>query len=142
MKYTMEEWRQQREKFREMTCDGNAIDEMMEPYTKKLWDGIEVGDGVTVNYYTDRNAYTVIRRTAKTLTLRRCKVKRAESFKPNWVPGGFSAICLNNEEQEWEYEEDENGSVMTVYWSEKKNRFCKGSLTCSPGRHECYDYNF
>lgn len=143
MKYTLEDWNRQRDQFMEITCNGDVLDELMRPYTKMLWDGIEVGDGVTVNYYTDRKAYTVIKRTKKTLTIRRCKVKRAEGFKPDWVLGGFSAICLNNEDQEWVYEEDENGRIMVAHWSEKWCRFMADhTLTCSPGRHEFYDYNF
>jgi hypothetical protein len=142
MKYTMEEWRQQREKFREMTCDGNAIDDMMRPYTKKLWEGIEVGDGVTVNYWTDRHAYTVIKRTTKTLTLRRCKATISPSWKPEFYPGGFAGHTANNADQTYTYEEDENGSIVVVHWSEKKCGFFSGSLSCSPGRREFYDFNF
>ena len=39
----------------------------MKKENTKKWEDINVGDGVTVTYWTDANAYTVIKRTAKTL---------------------------------------------------------------------------
>lgn len=143
MKYTLADWEKQYEEFRKETIVLNDIDEMMRPYTKKLWESVSIGDGVTVCLYTDREAYTVVNRTARQLILRRCKVKRAESFKPEWIPGGFGAICTNNHDQEWEYEEDENGSIVRARWSEKKCGFyVQGCMRCSIGRHEFYDYNW
>ena len=54
---------------------------------------IRVGDGVTLNLYSDSQAHTVIARTGRTLTIQRDKAIRDPNFKPEWVPGGFSAIC-------------------------------------------------
>lgn len=106
-------------------------------------DAAEVGDGATVHYYSDSDAYTIIKRTAKTLTLRRCKAMLKPEFKPKWIPGGFVGHCTNQNEQEYDYEEDENGRTVKAYWSETKQGFyVEGCLYVTPGRREYYDYNF
>ena len=106
---------------------------------------IRVGDGVTLNLYSDSQAHTVIARTGRTLTIQRDKAIRDPNFKPEWVPGGFSAICTNSAEQEWTYERDPEGSITRCHWSEKYGVWqagSDGSMTVSRGRHEHYDYNF
>ena len=112
---------------------------------KELNREIEVGDGVTMYLYSDRKAYTVIAKTAKTITIQRDKAIRNPNFKPEWVPGGFSAICANCEDQEWTYERDPNGEIVRCHWSEKYGRYqtgSDGSIAIGRGRHEYYDYNF
>ena len=102
---------------------------------------IKVGDGVTVCYWTDRQAYTVIKRTAKTLTLQRDKCTR--DFEPEWIVGGFAAHCTNNNDQKWKYETDPNGSICKAYWKPSRGKFyVDGTLGVIKGRHEFYDYNF
>lgn len=106
---------------------------------------IEVGDGVTYHLWSDSYACTVIARTKKTLTIQRDKATLDPNFKPEWIPGGFSAICTNCEDQSWTYERDPNGTVYVCHWSEKKGRYQSGedgSIRISRGRHEYYDYNF
>lgn len=106
---------------------------------------IEVGDGVTMYLYSDRRAYTVIAKTAKTITIQRDKAIRDPNFKPEWVPGGFSAICTNCEDQKWTYECDPDGEIVRCRWSEKNGRYqtgSDGSIAIGCGRHEYYDYNF
>ena len=106
-------------------------------------DDLKVGDGVTVKLWTDCHAYTVIARTAKTLTLQRDKVTRDPNWKPEWAIGGFSAVCLNNESQSWLYEPDPNGEIVKAYWHERmKSFYVDKSLRVSKGRFEFYDYNF
>lgn len=114
-------------------------------YYKELNREIEVGDGVTMYLYSDRKAYTVIAKTAKTITIQRDKAIRDPSFKPEWVPGGFSAICTNCGDQAWTYERDPSGEVVRCRWSEKYGRYqtgSDGSIAIGRGRHEYYDYNF
>lgn len=85
------------------------------------------------------------RLTDKTLTIQRDKAIRDPSFKPQWVPGGFSAICTNSEEQSWTYERDPAGEIIRCRWSEKNGCWqsgSDGSIRISRGRHEHYDYNF
>lgn len=106
---------------------------------------IEVGDGVTYRLYSDSYACTVIKRTAKTLTIQRDKATLDPGFKPEFILGGFSAHCTNSEEQSYTYERNPNGEVFVCHWSEKKGRFqCgeDGSVRITRGRHEYYDYNY
>lgn len=100
---------------------------------------IKVGDGVTLMMWSDAHAYTVIGRTAKTLKIQRDKA----TLKPDFKPEFDAFYCTNNKAQEYDYERDEEGAVVTVRWSEKKQGFydiCGSRIT--DGRHEFYDYNF
>lgn len=104
---------------------------------------IQVGDGVTVNLWSDRYAATVIKVTKSSVTVRRDKAILNPDFKPEWIPGGFAAHCTNQDEQTYTYEPDENGTEYTFRWSRKYQRYGQpGNLTLSKGRHEFYDYNF
>lgn len=104
---------------------------------------VEVGDGVTLQLFSDRQAYTVIRRTPKTITIQRDKVTLSRSFKPEFVTGGFVAHCTNQDEQSYSYEQERNGSIEVCYWSEKNGCFMwHGCCPVRNGRHEFYDYNF
>ena len=104
---------------------------------------IEVGDGVTVTYWSDREAYTVIRKTTKTITIQRDKAILADDFKPEFITGGFSAHCTNNADQHYVYLRDPNGETKVARWSEKHGCYrVDGTLRVSVGRHEFYDYNY
>lgn len=127
-------------------CD-NVIrkEELEEQLSKELNREIEVGDGVTICLWSDMEACTVIARTKCTLTVQRDKATRDPNWKPSWEPGGFSAICTNNDDQKWLLERDPNGRVERCYWSEKYGRWQTGgdgSIHVIRGRHEHYDYNF
>lgn len=103
----------------------------------------KVGDGATVNLYSDRYAGTIIKVTKKSVTVRRDKATLDPNFKPEFIPGGFAGHCTNQEEQSYTYEADPNGEVYTIFWSDKYNRYGRpGDLSLSRGRHEFYDYNF
>lgn len=119
-------------------------------YCKELVKRIErynvnVGDGVTICLYSDKHAGTIIKRTAKTITVQRDKAILDPNFKPEWIEGGFAGHCVNQGEQRYTYERDENGAITTYRWSDKYGRYCGGgdqSITIINGRHEYYDYNF
>ena len=69
----------------------------------------QVGDRANVRYHTDVRPCTVIKRTAKTVTVR---LDRAEVAKPPvMVPGGFAAVVL--EPGTYEISEDPKGRLMT-----------------------------
>ena len=123
----------------ESYVNGMAIHDAYELYFK---ENAKVGDGATVHLWSDAHAYTIIKRTANTLTLRRCKAKHANGWKPEWIPGGFSAICINDEDQRWEYEEDDDGEIKVAHWSKRNGFRVDGCLHVTAGRHEHYDYNF
>lgn len=114
-------------------------------YHKELNREIEVGDGVTMYLWSDAWACTVIAKTAKTITIQRDMAIRDPNFKPEWIPGGFSAICTNSNDQEWTYERNPKGEIFKCRWSEKYGRYqtgSDGSIKIGRGRHEYYDYNF
>lgn len=103
---------------------------------------VKVGDGITLNYYSDSHAYTIISRTNKTITIQRDKATLNKNFKPEFIPGGFAGRCINQEEQTYTYERDEEGRTLTLRWSNKYGRFVCKEARVSNGRHEFYDYNF
>lgn len=103
---------------------------------------VKVGDGITLCYYSDRKAYTIIRRTAKTITIQRDKAILNPNFKPEFIQGGFAGTCINQNEQEYIYERDENGRTLTLRWSDKYGKFVCKEANVRNGRHEFYDYNF
>lgn len=103
-----------------------------------------VGDGATVCGYSDRHAFTVLSRTARSMTLQRDKAtlqNGANSGAPDalqFTPGGF--VGHTSDRQRWEYEPDPFGEVqiarLTVRgWEVKGERVCAG-------RSEHYDHNF
>lgn len=123
----------------------DRIKRLESDFNRELNRELEVGDGVTMHLWSDAHACTIISRTDKTLTIQRDKAIRDPSFKPQWVPGGFSAICTNSEEQSWTYERDPTGEIIRCRWSEKNGCWqsgSDGSIRISRGRHEHYDYNF
>jgi hypothetical protein len=106
---------------------------------------VKVGDGVTMCLYSDSHAYTVIKRTAKSITCQRDIATRNPDFKPEFVIGGFVGHCTNQDKQTYTYERDTTGSIDTFRWSEKHGCFqggSDGSIKIINGRYEFYDYNF
>ncbi len=110
--------------------------------TKQAHSELNVGDGVTVNLYTDRHAYTVIKRTACTITIQQDKAILDPNFKPEIIPGGFLGHCINQDEQSYTYERNTSGTKLTLHFSKKYGRFMYLDKPISIGRHEFYDYNF
>lgn len=105
---------------------------------------LKVGDGVTCCMWSDKHAYTVIKRTAKTITIQRDKAILSEDFRPEIIPGGFAGYCVNQDKQTYTYERNPNGKIYTCRWSDRlggfKNPYKDSRLVI--GRHEFYDYNF
>ena len=92
---------------------------------------VQVGDGVTICYYTDREAGTIIKRTKNTITYQQDKAIRTDN-------NGMSDC------QEYRYEWDPNGKVEVYHWSHKYGCFrnSKNHLYVINGRHEYFDYSF
>ncbi|MDE6388934.1 MAG: hypothetical protein K2L82_14130 [Lachnospiraceae bacterium] len=103
----------------------------------------KVGDGATINLWSDRHACTIIKVTKTTITVQRDTAILNPDFKPEFILGGFAEHCTNQSEQSYTYERDEQGQVTTIHWSEKYQSYGRpGFPTLSKGRHEFYDYNF
>lgn len=104
-------------------------------------DNVEVGMGVTQILWTDSHAYTVIKVSASknVITLQRDKAIRIT--KPEFVTGGFSGICTNNNEIQYNIAPDSNGHIVRVT-AKKNGEFHSYKNPIIIGRHEQYDYNF
>ena len=104
---------------------------------------MEVGDHCHICHYSDVSPVTIIKKTANTLTVRFDKATRNPNWKPEFEIGGFSAVCTNIDTQQWDIEEDENGSTEVFRWSKRYNQYRN---TCGeklfPEWMKYYDYNF
>lgn len=118
---------------------------------------LNVGDGVTVSLWTDAEAYTIVKKTPKSMTLREDKATLIPGWKPEFVAGGFAGHCVNQDEQEYTYEPNPTGAMIKISlrtWKASSNgderRRWKRSGTgrnerggnVRPGRHKFHDYNF
>ena len=104
---------------------------------------MDVGDKAHVRMWSDEYPVTIIKKTATTLTVRRDKAVLDPNWKPEFVLGGFSAHCTNNDEQKWIISDDPDGDVEVFRWSKCMNCF-KDNCNCKllPGWTKVHDYNF
>ena len=78
--------------------------------------------------WSDINPFEVVRRVSDiTLEIREMHAERDPSVKLEFVPGGFSAICLNDRDQEWFITSDESAPVIRIRlgkrgWKDKFGR--------------------
>ncbi len=97
--------------------------------------------------YSDIDPYEIIKITpsGKTMHVRAMSAERHPDWKPEFVSGGFTAHCTNNNSQRkaWIIKSDPEGQVMTVRLQKD------GSWKSAMGRHALstdavkkYDYNF
>lgn len=106
-------------------------------------ENAKVGQGVGVKYYTDIKSHTIINVSpnGNTIKIQRDEVTR--KTMPEWIVGGFSAHCTNNNEIEWDIKEDKNGEIEIAHWSEKYKQYrVNGYLVVLQGHIEKFDYNF
>ena len=107
------------------------------------YNEMDKGEHCHIHHWSDVSPCTVIKRSKTTITVRHDKAERDPNWKPEWIPGGFSAVCTNIDEQKWIIEEDENGYVETFRWH--KNANCYENTAGEkllPGWAKYYDYNF
>ena len=135
----------------------------MNTITQSIANPYKVGDGVTLCGYSDREAYTVIAVTPKTITIQRDKATLLNGFdsgEPDalqFSPGGFCGHTYG--QQRYSYERNPNGSIgkchmrkrPTLVWTKGEDGrysdvptadFRHGSSRVVAGRSEYYDYNF
>jgi len=95
--------------------------------------------------YSDVDPYEVVKAVSKiTLEIREMDAERDDSFKPNFVPGGFSAICTNQYDQKWDIKSNEKNPVIRIRLSKKKGWQDKYGrrFVLSEKPQKFYDYNF
>lgn len=105
------------------------------------WNELEVGDHAHICHYSDVSPVTVIKRTAKTITVRYDKADLDPNWKPEWITGGFSAHCTNNSEQRWIITEDPDGRTDVFRLRKTGWRNTAGEKLL-PEWKKHYDYNF
>lgn len=105
---------------------------------------VKVGDGVTMNMYSDALAGTVTKVTKTSVTIQQDTATLDPNWKPEIVIGGFAGHCTNQNTQAYTYERNENGATYTFRWSAKSGYYknSKTGMTITKGRKEFYDYNF
>ena len=128
--------------YAELSDAQRALEKLKEQYKIAERYEVKVGDGVTYHLYSDSQACTVTKRTAKTITIQEDKATLDPNFKPEFVVGGFAGHCTNQNEQTYTYESDPNGRTITARWSEKRGAFVYCDKIITNGRHQFYDYNF
>ena len=117
---------------------------------------LKVGDGVSVSVWSDVHAYTIIKRTATTMTLRADRAELLNRDELRFVAGGFAAHCENQEVQRYEYTPNPDGVKIKIslrHWNDEENNerrrwkksgvrtFEIGGNVC-PGRSAFRDFNF
>ncbi len=102
-----------------------------------------LGMGVTQIGYSDRHPWEVVKIVSdKTIHVREMKSTKDPEWKPDMIPGGFSAHCVNNNEQKWILKSDPHGRVFGLRkcvdgnWKHKGQKFSIGTAK------RFYDYNF
>lgn len=95
--------------------------------------------------YSDVNPHEIVRWVSnKTIEIREMNAERDPSYKPEMVLGGFSAVCLNQDEQKWLITSNPKASVFRIrlrkngYWYDAHGR--RYGLSDRPTKF--YDYNF
>lgn len=95
--------------------------------------------------YSDVEPYEVVRRVSgKTVEVRAMTANRDPSYKPEFVVGGFSAVCLNQRDQKWVMFSNPEARVIRIrqrkdgrWYDANDNRY---NLSHEPIKF--YDYNF
>jgi predicted restriction endonuclease len=92
--------------------------------------------------WTDITPFEVLKETAKTITIRAMDSER-EEYKPEYIKGGFAAICINQSEQKWKITSNENNPMIKAYLRKDGNYWSKyGKHKLSEYPMKYYDYNF
>jgi hypothetical protein len=117
---------------------------------------LSIGDGVSVSVWSDVDAYTIIKQTPTSMTLREDKAVLSPDFKPQFIAGGFAGHCINQREQTYSYEPNPEGSVIKITlrrWKdengEERRRWKRTGVgtfemggSVFAGRRKFHDYNF
>lgn len=99
------------------------------------------------NGYSDVDPFEIVRVVSdKTIEVRQMSAKRADDWKPEFIPGGFFGHCTNNGDQRkaWVISSDDTNPVIRI--RKQKNGawrnpgYGRFSLSATPVKH--YDYNF
>lgn len=110
----------------------------------------EVGDGVTVCYWSDSSAFTVVSvaKNGKSFVMKKDDTTLDPNFKPEIIPGGFVGHCVNQNDQSYTYTFNPNASEIKVTlrkngtWKQEGEKAKSGSTIIVGIRSKFHDYNF
>lgn len=117
---------------------------------------LSVGDGVSVSVWSDVDAYTIIKKTATTITLRADKAELLNRDDLRFIPGGFFAHCENQADQRYSYEANPEGHEIKISlrrwadeegnerrkWKRAGTKTFEGGGNAYAGRRAFRDFNF
>lgn len=94
--------------------------------------------------YSDVNPFEIIKRiSSKTIEIRAMTAERHPDYKPHFIPGGFSAHCTNQGEQEWVITSNPEANVFRIRLGKKGWKDAGGNLYgLSDKPSKFYDFNF
>ena len=95
--------------------------------------------------YSDVTPYEVVRVVSdKTIEVRAMDAERDESFKLEFIPGGFSAHCVNQCDQKWNISSNSENPVVRIRLSKNRGWQDKhgGRYNLAEAPRKFYDYNF
>jgi hypothetical protein len=95
--------------------------------------------------YSDVTPCEIIRFVSdKCIEIREMDAVHSPDWKPEFVPGGFSAICTNNGQQHWDCTSNPANPIYRIRLSKNKGwrsaHNASYRLHTQPVKH--YDYNF
>lgn len=91
--------------------------------------------------YSDIVPYEIVRHVSeKTLEIREMKAVVADDWKPDHLPGGFSGVCINQNDQKWFITSDPSNCIIRIRLSKKG--WGKGKFNLSGKPCKFHDYNF
>lgn len=117
---------------------------------------LAVGDGVSVSLWSDIEAYTIVKRTATTITLRQDFAELLNAADLRFIPGGFSAHCENQADQVYAYLPNADGHEVKITlrrwkdeegnerrkWKRAGTRTFERGGNAYAGRRKFHDFNF
>ena len=126
-------------------CQPGRLDETLKPKDTTMTNATTT-DMKFANHYgwSDVNPYEIVRViSGKTLEVREMQAERDESWKPDFVPGGFFGTVVNQNQQRWTITSDPTSPVIRIRlgkdgWKDKHGK--RFGLAAEPRKF--YDYNF
>lgn len=102
-----------------------------------------LGQGATICHYSDRTACTIVAVSAsgKTIGLQADHAE-LDHWKPEMIPGGFVAHCVNNQQQRYRYRPNPDAPVWKARLRKDGRYRTSSGERVIQGRHQFRDYNF
>lgn len=105
---------------------------------------LPAGEYFTRCSYSDKSAFLVLKRTAKSATVAQIEVDSDPEWKEKMqiTAGGFGGHCDNQHEQTWLFREVSGAPVVIRQHKDGQWRCKNGQRFVADTAREFYDYNF